>query len=69
MLPGMQRLYVKHGIEGHSKSAFLLKSHFSRFHLHVYGLKQRGIKVLSYSVKYVYHTCLELQNSVLSNER
>ena len=51
MLPGTQRFDVKHGIEDQSKLVFLGKSHFSRFHLHVYGLKQRGIEVLSYRVK------------------
>ena len=51
MLPGMQRFVVKHGIEDQSKLVFLGKFRFSLFHLHVYGLKQRGIKVLSYRVK------------------
>ena len=50
MLSDMERFYFKHGIEDQSKLVFLGKSHFTRFHLHVHGLKQREIKVLSYIV-------------------
>ena len=47
MLSAMQRFYAKYGIENQSNSVFFEKSHFSRFHLQVYGLKQCGMKVLS----------------------
>ena len=56
MLPDMKRFDVECGIEGQSKSALLEKSHFSRFHLRVHGLKQREIEALIYGANWVYHT-------------